>query len=404
MSAGATAEVRLRRGRAKPVWAGHSWVLSGAIDAVLGDPEAGDVVLVVDHDGRAVGRGFFSPASQIRVRMLSLDPGEEIDRAFFDRRIARAVRLREELRLPNDGTDVYRAIHGDGDGLPGVVADRYGAYAVLQLTVAGMERRRNLIAEVLAGALGLFGVHLAPVPAFAKFEGLEGAEGDIFGTPVPEELEVRENGIRFAVNARRGQKTGHFCDHRENRALVRTLVAGRSVLDAFSGTGGFAIAAALGGADEVVAADSSAFAIERAARNAEMNGVAGRIRYETGDVFPLLRRFEREGRRFGAVVLDPPSMARGRGELRGAMRGYKELNLRAMRLLLDGGLLVTASCTGIVGEPDFEKVLRDAAFDAKRDLTILFRRGQAPDHPWPIVMPESRYLKLFVGRCAARGV
>ena len=387
-------EVTLKKGRSRPVWAGHPWVMSGAIAKVTGEPAAGDTVFVRDHVGSPIGRGFFSPGSQIRLRMLSIDPDEQIDEGFFRRRVRRAVALRESLLLPGAGTDAYRLIHGDGDRLPGVVADRYGDYLVLQLTVAGMERRKEEFAAILMEEAGVRGVLLDPVTAFVEREGLTGVGGHLAGEELPDEIAIRENGVRMLVDPRRGQKTGHFADHRENRALVRSVVREGTVLDCFTGTGGFALAAALGGVKEVLALDSSPGALAAAEKNAAENDVADRIGFERGDVFKLLRRYEREGRRFDAVVLDPPSMARRRPDLVQARRGYKDLNLRALRLLEDGGFLFTASCTGILGRDDFDLLLREAAFDAKRDLVILAERGQAPDHPWPVSVPEARYLKF----------
>jgi 23S rRNA (cytosine1962-C5)-methyltransferase len=391
-------EVTLKQGRARPVWAGHPWVMSGAIGSVTGEPVAGDTVRVRDHAGRPIGTGFFSPGSQIRVRMLTDRPEEQVDGEFLARRVRRAVALRESLLLPSDQTTAFRLVHGDGDRLPGTVADRYGDYLVLQLTVAGMERRRDELGAILLAESGARGVFLDPVPAFAEREGLCGAAGHLAGEELPREIEILECGVRMVVDPRRGQKTGHFADHRENRAVVRGMVRGGRVLDCFTGTGGFALAAALGGAGEVLALDSSAVALEAARRNAERNGVADRITFLRGDVFRLLRAFEREGRRFEAVVLDPPSMARSRSDLAPAKRGYKELNLRALKLIEPGGLLFTASCTGILGREDFDLLLRDAAFDAKRDLVILHEAGQAPDHPWPVAVPEARYLKFRAGR------
>jgi 23S rRNA (cytosine1962-C5)-methyltransferase len=372
-------------------------VLSGAVERVEGEATAGDVVLVVDHRGKSIGTGFFAPDSQIRVRMLTRDPGEEIDAAFLHRRIRRAARLRASLDLPGPDTDVFRAVHGSGDGLPGVVADIYGKHAVLQLTVRGMESRRREIAEALAESFGVEGVLLRPVTAFQRAEGLEGCRGDLLPAPVPEEIEVKEDGLVFLVDPHRGQKTGHYADHRENRALVGTLARGRA-LDAFCGTGGFALAAARGGAEEVVAADSSPPAIERAARNAERNGVSERVTFVREDVFRLLRRHEADGERFDTVVLDPPRMAARKRELKGALRGMKELSIRALRLLTDGGVLATACCTGLVSSKEFERVLRDAALDTGRRLTVLFARGAGPDHPWSVAAPESRYLKFLLAR------
>lgn len=388
----------LRRGKARPIWAGHPWVLSGAVEKVEGEPSNGDVVLVRDHEARAIGRGFYAPDSPIRVRMLTRDPEERIDAGFFLRRVRRAVDLRRLVGLPSETTTAWRLVHSDGDRLPGVVADVFGAHAVLQLTVRGMEDRRAEIADALAAEAGVEGVYLRRVPAFERAEGLAGAEGNLRPTPVPETIEARERGTVFLVEPVAGQKTGHYLDHRDNRALFAPFARGRRVLDAFTGTGGFAIAAARAGAAEVIAVDSSAHALEVGERNAAANGVTEKIRFEKDDVFARLRSLEDRGERFDAVVLDPPRMASRRKDLGRALRGYKELNLRAMRILREGGILATASCTGLVTEDAFEKALRDAALDAGRDLVVLHRRGQGPDHPWSVTAPEGRYLKFLLGR------
>lgn len=391
-------EVRLRRGRARPLWAGHSWVLSGAIESVTGEPEAGTIVLVRDHAGREIGRGFYAPASPIRVRMLTRDPAETIDFEYFAKRIRRAVEIRRLLGLPADDTTAYRLVHSDGDGLPGVVVDVFGEHAVVQLTVRGMEDRRDVLAAALAEIAGVKGALLRRVTAFEEGEGLAGAEGNLLPVPVPEEIAAVERGLSFLVRPAVGQKTGHYLDHRENRALFRRFAAGRSVLDLFCGAGGFSLAAAAGGAREVLGIDSSGPSLAAAADNARRNGFGDHVRFDKGDVFRVLRDLEAAERRYDAIVIDPPRMASRRKDLEKALRGYKELNLRAMRLLAPGGILATASCTGLVAEEDFERKIRDAALDAKRELTVLHRQGQAPDHPWSIAAPEGRYLKFLLGR------
>jgi 23S rRNA (cytosine1962-C5)-methyltransferase len=377
--------IRLRRGRAKPVWAGHPRVMSGAVASVEGEPGSGEVVLVVDEAGRPIGRGLYCPDAPVRVWMLTRDPEARVDGALFARRVARALSLRERSGLPSEDTTAYRLLHGDGDRLPGVVADRYGDFAVLELTVPGMEDRRETIARQLLEVSGLRGVLARPA-------------GDGLGEPVPAEVEVLENGIRYLVDPRGGQKTGHFADQRENRRLFARFVRGARVLDAFTGTGGFALAAAAAGAERILAVDSSAAALERAERNAERNGVGERVEFVRGDAFRVLRRLLREGERFDAACIDPPRMASRRRELRGALRGYKELNLRGLGLVEEGGLLATSSCTGLLSEEGFLRVLRDASLDAGRRLTVLFLRGQGPDHPWSPTAPESRYLKFLLGR------
>jgi 23S rRNA (cytosine1962-C5)-methyltransferase len=277
------------------------------------------------------------------------------------------------------------------------VADRYGDWLTIEISNRGMERRAEEIAVALAGAFGIRGARLAGGPASPE-EGLTGEGRELLPEPVPPEVPVLENGVRFVADLVHGQKTGHFADQRENRAAFARFVAGARVLDCFTGTGGFGLAASRAGAAHVLGVDSSGRALELAERNASENGVADRMEFAKDDVFRFLRRIEREGRRFDAVVLDPPRMASRRRELRNALRGYKELNLRALRLLVPGGLLATSSCTGILPEEDFFGIVRDAALDAKREVQWFFRSGQAPDHPWPAACPEARYLKFALAR------
>jgi 23S rRNA (cytosine1962-C5)-methyltransferase len=394
--------VTLRRGRAKPIWAGHPWVLSGAVAKVGGEPAPGDVVTVFDDAGRPIGRGFFAPKARITVRMLSLDPDEAIDTAFFARRVERAVDLRASLGLPDDRTTAYRLVHSEGDGLPGVVVDRYGEYLVVQLTVRGMEVHAQALAGALAAVPGVRGAVLRSVGRRSAEEGLAGEDGPFFGGAPPERIEVVENGIRHLVDTAAGQKTGHFADHRLNRAVVQSMAGGRRTLDAFTGTGGFALAAAAGGATTVLGIDSSKTSLAAAGANAAANDMAN-VEFVREDVFRALRRLENEKERFDLVILDPPRMASGRREVKGALRGYKELNLRAMRLLVDGGVLATASCTGMISEEEFLGAVRAAALDAKRIVTVTHVGGQGPDHPWSAAAPEGRYLKFLAGRVASAG-
>jgi len=389
--------VRLRTRRAKPIWAGHPWVLSGAVEAVTGEPASGDVVRVEAHDGKPIGRGFYAARSRIRVRMLTLDPELPIDDALFAARVVRAVAARLAFGLPREDTTVYRVVHSEGDGLPGLVVDRYGEFLVVQITARGTERFRDAVGAALAAVPGIRGAVLRPVPARAAEEELTLEPGPLFGEPLPERILVRENGIRYRVDPAGGQKTGHFADHRRNRAYVAGIAAGRRTLDAFTGTGGFALAAAAGRAAEVTAIDSSDASLAVAKENAKANRIGG-IEFRREDVFRALRRLEGEGADFDLIILDPPRMASRRREVKGARRGYKELNLRAMRLLADGGILATASCTGLVSSEEFEETVRDAAFDAKREFVVHHRGGQGPDHPWRLAAPEGRYLKFLVGR------
>ena len=392
------ATVKLRSGRDRPIRGGHPWVLSGAVESVAGDPATGDVVNVAAADGTALGRGFYAGQARIRVRMLTSDPEAPVDAALFARRIGRAVEVRRRFGLPREDTTVYRLIHSEGDRLPGLVVDRYGEYLVVQITVRGMERWRDALAGALVALPGIRGAWLRPVGKRSDEEEVEAPAGTLFGEALPERILVRENGVRFRVDGTGGQKTGHFADHRENRALVARLARGGRVLDAFTGTGGFALAAAVGGATDVTGIDSSPTSLAAAEENLRANRLdPSAVRFGKEDVFRALRRLEGEGERYDLVVLDPPRMAASRREVKGALRGYKELNLRALRLVADGGILATASCTGMISEDEFERTVRDAAFDARRDFTVHHRTGQGPDHPWPLAAGEGRYLKMLTG-------
>jgi 23S rRNA (cytosine1962-C5)-methyltransferase len=383
---------------AKFAWAGHPNVYDGAIDRVEGEPATGDEVDVVDQKARYVGRGVWHATSPVRVRIYRADEGP-LDAAFVRGRIADAVALRRDvLRLP-ERTDGWRVVHGDGDRVPGLVADRYGPWVVVQVTTLAAAQRRTEIADALLAECGATGVWERASTSFAKAEGFHPGGGRLAGEAAPESAEFREDGVVWKVDLHGGPKTGHFLDQRDNRAAFAALCRGRRVLDVFSGTGGFGVAAAKnGGAASVVAVDASKSSIERLMENAAANGVADRVTTHAGDAFEKLRELVGQNARFDAVSLDPPRFASSKGELDGAIRGYRETNLKAMQLLEPGGVLATSSCTGVLTDEDFERVVRDAAVDARRRVQILRRGGAGPDHPWLTAVPEGRYLKHFLAR------
>ena len=388
---------------AKPAWAGHPNVYPGAIDRVEdGEPKTGDEVDVVDQKARFIGRGVWNAESTVRVRIYRWTEGP-IDAAFIGRRVADAVALRRDVLRLHERTDAYRVIHGDGDRLPGVVADRYGDWIVLQGTTRAAADRRDAITSALMtsgdASRPVRGVWERAATHYATAEGFHPGGGRVAGEAAPETVDVREEGIVWRVDVHGGQKTGHFIDQRDNRVAFAALCGGRTMLDVFSGTGGFGIAAAaLGGAASVVAVDASKASLERVAENAAANAVAGKVTVRAGDAFDVLRDLERTNAKFGAVSVDPPRFAASRKELSGAVRGYHELNLRAMRLVEHGGLLATSSCTGVLTDDEFETIVRDAAVDAHRRVQVIRRGGQGGDHPWLTAVPESRYLKHLVAR------
>jgi 23S rRNA (cytosine1962-C5)-methyltransferase len=391
------ARVVLADRHAKPAWAGHPNVYEGAVDRVEGEPATGDEVDVVDQKGRHVGRGVWHATSPVRVRIYRADEGP-LDAAFVRSRIAEAVALRRDvLRLP-ERTEGYRVVHGDGDRFPGLVADRYGPWIVVQVTTLAAAQRREAIASALMEECGASGVWERAATTYAEAEGFHPGGGRLAGDAAPETIAFREDAVTWKIDVRGGAKTGHFLDQRDNRLHFATLCRGRRVLDVFSGTGGFGIAALAAGAESAVAIDASKASIERLTENAHANGVAARLEARAGDAFDELRALVGANARFGAVSVDPPRFASSRRELDGAVRGYREVNLKAMQLLDPGGILATSSCTGVLSDEDFERIVRDAAVDARRRVQVLRRGGQGPDHPWLTAVPESRYLKHFLAR------
>ncbi len=396
----AEAELRLQKDLARHLRAGHPWVFRKAIEKAPKGLAPGTIVDVTD-EGRFVARGYFDPHSAITVRILTREPAEAIDADFWRRRVARALALRRELV---HGTTGWRMVHGESDGLPGVVADRYGAFAVLKLYSAGLVPHRAAIVEALrAEADGLEGVYgRDEVPRDDDDEGGAPAGRVLWGAEPPERLAIDEHGMRLLVDVRRGQKTGHFLDQRENRRMVRGLAAGRpEALNLFSYTGGFSVAAALGGASHVVSVDVDEDAIRLARDNFGANGLdPADHAFAAEDCFELLARYRREGRRFDLVVCDPPAFAKSQKAVDAAIAGYASLNRAALAVVAPGGLLVTASCSARVSVEQFTDAVKEAAFKARVDLQLVAETRQPPDHPVSLQFREGRYLKCLVLRRA----
>lgn len=377
----------------------HPWLFEGAIAHLNGRANSGDTVDIVSHDGKALARAAFSPRSQIRARVWSFDPGEIIDDAFFRRRVAASIARRNALpELRDQGEQCgLRLIHGESDGLPGVIADRYGDTIVLALTSAGAEKWRNAIASALTRATGCTRLYERSDSDVRKLEGLESRAGWITpaeeGEPTPQIIE--EHGIRLAVDIAAGHKTGFYLDQRENRRLLRELAQGRSVLNTFCYTGGFSLQALAGGASEVLSIDSSGPALAQAAQNLALNPQldAARATWQEDDVFGALRQLKGAGRKFDLIVLDPPKFAPSAAHAERAARAYKDINLLGFRLLNPGGLLMSYSCSGGVGLELFQKIVSGAAADADVDARILRRLFAAADHPVGLAFPEGEYLK-----------
>lgn len=389
MSAPSHPRLTLRRGRERRIRNGHLWVYAGEVDRVAEGAEPGGIVDLVDHRGRFLGRGDYNPASAIVARVLTRRREEPVDEALLRRRIARAIAYRRPFYQAGEPC---RAVFSEGDGLPGLTVDRYGPYLVVQIGTLGMDRRRAAIVAALQDAFHPRGIFERSDMASRSHEGLPARSGLLAGE-VPPSFEVEMDGLRFQVRPGDGQKTGLYLDHRMNRRALQAHARGRRVLDVFCNTGAFALYALAGGAERATGIEASAECLELARLNAEANGVAGRCAWIDGNAFDRLRELDRGGERFGLIVLDPPAFTRSARAVGPALRGYKEINLRALRLAAPGAIIVSASCSYHLGPEEFLEVIREAAADAGREVTLIALHGQAPDHPINLAVPETRYLK-----------
>lgn len=387
------AYVVLKRGREGRARARHPWVYAGEIDTITGDPAPGDIVDVVDHRKKFLGRGFINPVSSITVRILTWDE-QEIDEGFLYRRIAAA---RDYRRAVGAEAPCYRVVFSDGDMLSSLIVDRYEDVCVIQTLALGMDVRKDAIAAAVRDILGTSKVYERNDSRARELEGLEQRSG-FLGGEFPTEFWVKENGLSFRVDVARGQKTGLFLDQRENHKAIAPWCDGARVLDVFCYTGGFAVHAAAFGAREVLAVDSSSLALETGRLNAAENGLEERISFVEGNAFDVLRRLEAEGERFDLVIVDPPAFAPGKRAVEAAYRGYKEVNLRAMRILAPAGILVTCSCSYHMRPDAFTTMLADAAADAGREAKLVEMRTQAKDHPVLLGVEETHYLKCGIVR------
>jgi len=370
---------------------GHLWIYAGYVEEVSGELVSGDVVDVMAPNGKFYARGLYNPASKIRVRILTFDD-EPITEQFWRGRIAQADSLRQ--RLVAD-TNAYRLIYGEADRLPGLVVDRYDDVLVMQTLSSGMDRRKHVLADLLCQESGATRVYLRNDAKSRTLEGLPVERGFLRGGGATS-VGIQEGPARFLVDIERGQKTGWFCDQRENRLVTARFAAGAEVLEVFAHTGAFGIHAALAGAKSVEGLDVSEEALALARNHAVLNKVGDRCVYRSADAFEEMRKLERAGCRYDLVLLDPPAFARSKQAVPRALAGYKDVNLLGMRLTKPEGFLVTSSCSHYVTEQELWTGIRLAARDAKRQVRLLEQRGQAIDHPILATMPETRYLKCFI--------
>ncbi len=369
---------------------GHPWVFGTQVVKVEGAVAPGDVVQVIDTHRQPLGQGYINPASMIRVRMLTWDPSDRVNKAFITARIQRAWAFRQAMGYAGS----CRVVFGESDGLPGLVVDKFDDVLSVQFLTLGMERWKDVVLEALEKAVQPVGIYIRNDVAVREKEGLEQYK-DFHGKPFDTTRTIDENGLRLTVDVAAGQKTGHFLDQVLNHAAMARISKGKRVLDCFTHTGGFALHAGLYGATEVLGLDISADAVAHARANAATNGLDN-CRFETANVFDHLTNAARTGQRWDVIVLDPPAFAKSKGALENAYRGYKEINLRALQCLPSGGFLVTCSCSQHMTPELFRRMVADAAHDAGKRLREVYCGSQPPDHPIHWSIPETHYLKCLV--------
>jgi 23S rRNA (cytosine1962-C5)-methyltransferase len=397
----AAARVTLKQGHVRPIYAGHPWVFQQAVARVEGGPTAGAEVIVVDPQGRPLGRGLWSPTSAIAVRILSSDVDTKLDGAFFRQRLRRALELRRALDLPGGApgreTTGFRAVHGEGDGLPGLIVDVFGDVACVQLNTIGMRQREGLVYDALAAEIGPRAIVDRTGEVAAKMEGFELTPGIVRGDASVAEIAFRERGLEIAVPLALGQKTGFYVDQRPLRGRVEELSRGRRVLDAYSFVGAFGLGAARGGASEVTCVDESASAVTVGAELARRNGVSERVSFIRADARKFLEGASNQGG-YDLVVCDPPKLATTQKTRDGALGAYQRLAVSACRATRPRGLLVFCSCSGAVSTDDLVRALALGARQANLGAVVLERWSQGPDHPVPAAFPEGLYLKALVAQ------
>lgn len=390
--------VQLKPGREKSLLRRHPWIFSGAVDEIRGSPSGGETVEVHSASGEFLALGAYSPKSQIRIRVWSWQKDQVIGPQFFRARLERSLAARQAL-IDSDQTNALRLVHGESDGLPGLVVDRYADTLVVQCLSMGIEHWRGLLFDLLAELTGVDSVFERSDVEIRRLEGLPIRMGLVSGSEPPIPLTIFENELNFLVDIKTGHKTGFYLDQRANRNRVGGFAHGRDVLDCFSYSGGFTLSALAGGAKSVLAVDTSSNALSLARENLALNGMRqDRVNFEEGNVFQVLRSLRDQGRSFDLIVLDPPKFAPTASQAKHAARGYKDINLLSFKLLRPGGLLATFSCSGGISADLFQKIVAGAALDAGVEAQILERLHQGSDHPVALNFPEGAYLKGLLVR------
>lgn len=388
--------VTLKKGEGRALKAGGMWVYDNEIASVTGSFQNGDVVEVHDFDGYCMGCGYINTKSKITVRMLSRKKDVLIDEAFLERRVKDAW----EYRKQTIDTSSCRLIFGEADFLPGIVVDKFADVLVVESLALGIDKWKTVIVDALKRVLAQDGISIRGVyeRSDAKVrlqEGMERSKG-FLGEPFDTKVEIMENGVRYIVDVEDGQKTGFFLDQKNNRAAIQRFCNGKKVLDCFTHTGSFALNAGIAGAESVLGADASGLAIEQARENARLNHLEDRVRFQCADVFELLPRLEQQGEKFDVVILDPPAFTKSRNSVKNAVKGYREINLRGLKLVQDGGFLATCSCSHFMEPELFAKTIREAAAGAHKRLRQVEFRTQGPDHPILWAADQSYYLKFYI--------
>lgn len=381
--------IYLKKGEEKRIINGHSWVYANEVARIEGKDKNGSLASVYAYNGRFLGKGYINHLSKILVRIFIRDENTDDTAEFYKARLLRAAEYRKTLGYGNS----CRLVFAEADDLPALIVDKYDDILVMQCLSLGVDKRKDVITKYLVELFAPRGIYERSDVAVRAKEGLEQQTGVLYGE-VPEKVIIEENGIKMSVDVKRGQKTGYFLDQKENRLCARKYCKDRTVLDCFCNSGGFSMNAALS-AKEVTAVDISKTALENVEENITLNGFTN-VKTLCGDVFELLRDFKTSGKKFGTVILDPPAFCKSAAEVKDAYRGYKDINILGMKLVEDGGFLITSSCSHYMTFPLFEKMLIDAAKESGRRVRTVEIKSQSPDHPSLICAEETQYLKFFV--------